>query len=471
MAENEKTADKPPEKKEYEENVITSEEFEKLEKKEGNKKFFDDMKKGEEKSKPKKEEKVSGDASIGSLTLKIEKLEGKLETVDDMRRANDERFSRVSEEIGELRSSILERDRAFDRVEKGFQTVNEIIEELEPRRLRKELDKKTEEIIKNQARIESLGTQLKESAKGVKELRDLLSKIKDVKNIVNLSNDMGAILTKVEKERRTINKTAGKIEAIFSELSKKISEFDSYKDKVDFNAETMHDLMKSLDMLELKLENVLKKEDMSKVDEKIKKLETEVKDQVHDIKDVVDILVSSLKKTDLKEILDKQGVETVSDVNERISNILMRLGAIEELGRGMEILGKDVNDLKTGVSFIRNKMGTVQREIEKRPGEGAMAQRDTGREEDARKVLSDMINYVRSTLKLGYATKQIKKELLDKGWPRKTVNEIILREAIRRRKEMINKTEHELDNEEKKRKEYEPKKNIKKMMTNLSPQY
>jgi len=306
--------------------------------------------------------------------------------------------------------------------------MEEIVEELEPSKLRKELDKRSEGILKNQAKIEALGMQIKEMSKNIKDLRDLLGRIKDIKNLVNISNEMGKTLAKVEKERRTINKTSGKIEAIFSEMSKKISEFDSYKDKVDFNAETMHDLMKSLDMLEIKLEDVLKKEDMGKIDERIKKMETDIKDDVQDIKDIVNMLVSSLKRTNLKEVIEKQGIESVSGINDRVSDLQRRLEAMEGLGKNIESLENETEALRRGIDYLKTNIEVVKKEREKTVAKEI-------KEEKARDVLSEMFKYVRDCMALGYATKQIKRELLSKGWPRKTINEVILREAIRRRKE------------------------------------
>lgn len=425
---------KKPEKSEYEENVITSEEFEKLEEKEEKKKLLGFVRKGKEEKpeKPKEEKPVEPKEKtpLDALTLKVEKLGGKIESLEEIRHAVDERFSRLSEEIGELRSSILEKDRAFDKVEAGFSRMEEIVEELEPTKLRKELDKRSEGIVKNQAKIEALGLQIKELSKTIKDFRDLLGKIKDVKNLVNISNEMSKIFTKVQQERRTINKTAGKIETIFSELSRKVSEFDSYKDKVDFNAETMHDLMKSLDMLEVKLEDVLKKEDMAKIDERIKKMETEVKDNVQDIKDIVNMLVSSLKKTNLKEIIEKQGIESVGSINDRVSQLQKRLEAIEGLGNNLNSMQNDIEALRRGMDSLKTKAesaGKVERRV--------VTEERRVEERRVTDALSEMIGYVRNCLNLGYTTKQIKKELLEKGWPRRTINEILLREVIRMRKE------------------------------------
>jgi chromosome segregation ATPase len=422
----------------YNENVITSKEFDDLEKREAKKKLLGFMRKKKEQIPEKRTESVSEKTndsertSIDKLVLKVERLGGKIDSIEEIRHVSEERFSRLSEEIGELRSSLLEKDRAFDRVDAGFRKMEDIVEELQPASLRKELEKRSDGIMKNQARIEALGTQIKEMSKNAKEFRTLLSKIKDVKNLINMSNEISKTLTKIESERRSITKTSGKIETIFSELSKKISEFDSYKDKVDFNADTMHDLMKSLDMLEVKLEGMLKKEDMEKIDESMKVLETSVKDDVRDIKDIVGMLVSSLKKTNLKEIIEKQGIESVGSINDRVSQMQNRIESMEKLSTGLESVKNDMDSLKRGTEYLKTKVDAVEKK-----GTMSVAAVQGRVTEERRDALSDMVRYIRSCLDLGYNTKQVKHELLDKGWPRKTVNEIILKEVINRRKKTI----------------------------------
>lgn len=428
--------EKEIEQAEYEDNVITPEEFAELEKKEAKRKLVGGEKKPEPKKEPKEEKPKSGVSSLDELVLKVEKMQGKIESLEEIRHAVDERFQRFSEEIGELRSSLLEKDKTFNKIDAGFSKMEDIVKELDPAYLRKELDKRTEGITRNQAKTESLEMQIKELSKGLKDFRDILARIKDVKNLVNMSNEINTAATKIEKERRTINKTAAKIETIFSELSKKISEFNAYKDKIDFNAETMHDLMKSLDMLEVKLEGFLKKEDMDKINDKFERLHTDYKDDIQEIKDIVNLLVSSLKKTNLKDVIEKQGIDSIGSVNDRLGQFQKRLENVEVISKDMGMIENDIQALKKGMDYVKKKVesaGKPAETVEKRPTED---QREEERKKDT-DALSEMIAYVRKCMELGYTTKQIKKELLGKGWPRRTVNEVILREAIRKRKEYL----------------------------------
>ena len=63
----------------------------------------------ETEEKPKEE----GKSSKLDLLLRMEKIEAKLGTIDDFKDDVDERLMRLAEEVGELRSSLLEIDKNF----------------------------------------------------------------------------------------------------------------------------------------------------------------------------------------------------------------------------------------------------------------------------------------------------------------------------------------------------------------------
>jgi len=154
---------------------------------------------------------------------------------------------------------------------------------------------------------------------------------------------------------------------MFSELKNKITEFQTYKERIDFNAESMHDIIKSIDMLEVKLENTLTKDAMKEIQEKFSEIEENVGEKIEGIKDVVETLLSLLKtpegkkkKTEISkwlsdiESLDER-IGTIVDektkgIEDRLKNIPEALAAskkdIESLKNNIKSLSMKVEDLK-----------------------------------------------------------------------------------------------------------------------------
>jgi chromosome segregation ATPase len=295
----------------YEENVITPSEFEELEKKEGKKikvKKASSEKRPEEAPKPVRRDRAT---DTEMLLLKTEKLEGKIEAMADFRKAVEERLSSLNQEIGELRSSILERDKSLREIQEGFAKVREISEGIEPEKITGELAKKDEAIEKNQALIESLTTHIKQLRKDIKANSDVLENIRDIKNLANIIQTLKNKMGKIEEDRKFTSRTAGKIETMFSELSDKLGDFQSYKDKITFNEDTMHEIMKTMDMLETKLEETSKKDDLKKlegsIDEKFERARTETDDKFYDVRNLIDDLLAALKNAGIKGVLEKVG--------------------------------------------------------------------------------------------------------------------------------------------------------------------
>jgi uncharacterized phage infection (PIP) family protein YhgE len=261
------------------------------------------------------------------LVLKTEKLEGKLEAMADFRKAMEERLSGLNQEIGELRSAIMEKDRIINQIQGGFGKIREAAEGMEPDKIAKQLAAKEEAIEKNQAAIESLVLQAKELRKEIKANSDILEGVRDIKNVSGLVQTLKQKMGKIEEDRKFTSRTAGKIETMFSDLSDKLGEFQSYKEKIGFNEETMHELMKVVDMLETRFDENAKKDDVKRiegsVDERFERARTEVDDKLYDIRNLIDDLLTALKEGGIKGVLERVGrvnlertFATKSDVEE-----------------------------------------------------------------------------------------------------------------------------------------------------------
>jgi chromosome segregation ATPase len=354
VAKEKKPAQDVPE----EENVITPEEFEALEKKEkrGRLSLFP---KGKIREIPKPQQPRNferpGEKREDEIFVSVEKIQAKLETLEGLRQATEEKISRISEEIGELRSSILEKDKTFNQVESGFEKVREIFQELQPKKIRADLDRKEDAIEKVNAKVESFDTKIADMKKKMDDVVAIMEKIKDLKNVVAVSETISKKMAKIEDERKEMTKLAAKVESMFSEITEKMTEFHNYRGKIEFSAESMHDMMKSLDMLEVKVENSLSKDDAKKIDDRIEQLETDLTDKIQLVRDIVDDLVTSLKKGGVKDMLKEAGKTRMDEINKKFSKI-----------ENYEKALKETNDQLTKLREEKNKeVGLLVSEVEK----------------------------------------------------------------------------------------------------------
>jgi len=361
-----------------EKNVITPEEFEKIEKKEGKKPEKIETKKEE----PKRVETKATD--VEKLVLKTEKLEGKFESVTAERQALSDRLSILNEEIGEIRSSVLGRDKTFNEIQTEFKEMQDNIKDISPRSIAANLERGVQGIEVNAVKIEGLEAKSKQIAKELKTIKTTLFKIRDVQNLVEIIEGLKKKINSVEKDRKYTSRLAGKVEAMFAELSDKIGELDRFKDKITLNEDAMHELMKTVDMIDIKIDQMVKKDDLKKSEDKFaKKIEAtrmEWDDKVYDMKKLVDELIESLKNAGVKGMLDKVGkmkLEKVFVSKDELKDVKVKLNNLKGLSdeiRGLkekQFMQAEAPTKEEIVSSVKNELGGGQKPIPRAPQKGA----------------------------------------------------------------------------------------------------
>jgi len=90
----------------------------------------------EEAAQGREEEKAPG---VEELVLRLEKMDGRLAAAEEARARMDDRLARMSEQIGELRTMGLERERSMGLMEADFELIKAVFEEVKPSEIAKEL--------------------------------------------------------------------------------------------------------------------------------------------------------------------------------------------------------------------------------------------------------------------------------------------------------------------------------------------
>lgn len=330
----------------YDENRISSDEFSDLEKKEGKRI------KTKESEKPSSESRAHSSATdTDMLLLKTEKIEGKIEAIEDGNKAVEERLSTLNQEIGELRSSVMEKDRMVRDFQQGFVKIKDMAEGMEPGKIQSQFTKKEEAIEKNLAAIESLNMQVGQVKEDIKANKKVLESLRDVKGLTELIGNLREKVDKVEDDRKFTSRTAGKVETMFSDLAGKLAEFQSYKDKIAFNEETMHEIMKTMDSIETSLQESVRKDDIKKfhdsVEENFSKVDTRIDDKLYDIRNLLDELLTGLKKAGVKGVLESVGKSRLQEMfatKDDMEEIKARLGALRD--RTMDMAKEKQDDFR-----------------------------------------------------------------------------------------------------------------------------
>jgi methyl-accepting chemotaxis protein len=304
-----------------------------------------------EKAEVKREEE---EVTVESLLMKIEKLEGKLTSFEEARGRIDDRMMRISEQVGELRTMILEREKSFGFLESDVEKIKDVFEEIKPSEFSKELDKKERKIAKNEMKIEKLENLVEKLSEEVSGFRRLLDKIKSIENLIDVSKEISEKISGIDETKKYTDRLAAKTETIFSELSKHLAELEDYKSKVERVDEIIKELMRSVDEISVKLDNTVEKKELK---DETKRLEDRLVEKFMTSKDVeekleiMDEIVDSVEKRVRLIELDKASLEIGGKIKE-LSPGSKEMRRIERLTREwkdiVELMKTIEDDYKRG---------------------------------------------------------------------------------------------------------------------------
>jgi len=212
----------------------------------------------------KKEATQSYDEEIklSDIILRLEKVDGKIDIIDRFRNDFTERTTQLAEEIGELRSMIMERERALDKITAEFEMVKDAVSDIRPQKIKKELDKREVETMEDRAKIEKIEVMIKTLSEENKNFREKMEKIKSFENLVELSYELDRKISEMKEIKTYADMMASKVESIFSELNEKVSQLESQREKIDKMDELTIEMTKMLDEVSLKLTKFVEEKDL-----------------------------------------------------------------------------------------------------------------------------------------------------------------------------------------------------------------
>lgn len=236
----------------------------------------------EESEEEKKEDKPtssgSSDASVASLSVQVEKIGASVEAFAEVRKSFTERFNRTSEQIGELRAMILDRDKSIQEIELKAIKAHDLVETVQP-------EKMMTQIQKQEAKIEALKANLEGNesimSRIMDELKDVKKKVeffRGIEEIVKLSEETKADLIEIKKVESRIALNTDKVDTIYSEMRKKLQRVDlvdgTLQELKAGNEQHEHDVQ----FLKDKVIELASKEDLEKLINKVQRYVDALKD-------------------------------------------------------------------------------------------------------------------------------------------------------------------------------------------------
>ncbi len=214
--------------------------------------------------------------NVSKLNVEVEKLKTMIESVKEIRSSTEDKIQRLMESVGEIRSLVFQREAKLGEESLKMDKLNEIVSEMKPEKIAKELSKRDKEITNHETKIEKLEFKSDDMLKTMKNIQKILESMGNLENIVNVSKNVAEKSVKMEKHVKDMERLSDKLEKIYVELNKKLEEFMIYKAKQEEMEELTKELVKTVDQINLNLDQYSKKEELDTLKFALTDLEKEM---------------------------------------------------------------------------------------------------------------------------------------------------------------------------------------------------
>ncbi len=216
---------------------------------------------------------VSKEASADIIKLKteIEKLKAGSEAFKEVRASFSERFTRTSEQIGELRSMILERDRTIQEVELKAVKSSDLVASVQPEKLMTEVQKQEVKIEALKANLEGNESIMNRIMEELRETRKKIEFFRGIEEVIKLSEEVKSELIEIKKVEGRINTQTDKVQTIYAEMRTRIQDLDAFKSQTMDAKASIEQNTKDVEFVKNKIANLAEKSELDKL---VAKLQT-----------------------------------------------------------------------------------------------------------------------------------------------------------------------------------------------------
>jgi len=198
-------------------------------------------------------------------SVEIEKLKVMIDTVREANRTLQDSIRNVSESIGELRSMIFQMEGSNREIAIKLEKLEDDVAELRPKQIEKKFSEIEAKMEKQNMAIEKLEAISKDLAEKINKVDRLLKKIGGIENLININKEIQEKIKEMKEAISYTERLAFKTEKVFMDLSKSLADFNVYKTRQESLEEMAKDMLKSIDEINVKLENFPTKKDLELV--------------------------------------------------------------------------------------------------------------------------------------------------------------------------------------------------------------
>jgi len=215
----------------------------------------------------------TGPISLGQVKADLDKLAAKFTSFYELQKSNTERFTRINEQIGEIRSMMIQRDKDFQMLEARATQAIDLVSTVQPDKLMIELQKGDGKIEALRANVESNEMIQNNIVNELKEMRNKITMFRGIEQVMKLNEEVKKELMDTRRMKALIERHADKVETIFSEVKKRFSDFEKMADLTKDLDNSFKDMIADLDSLKVRVGELASKKEVEDLIAKVNDFE------------------------------------------------------------------------------------------------------------------------------------------------------------------------------------------------------
>jgi chromosome segregation ATPase len=234
--------------------------------------------KPEDKKEEVKKEADSSGPSLGQMSVQIEKLNASVEAFAEVRKSFGERFNRTSEQIGELRAMILDRDKSIQNIELKAIKAADLVETVQPEKIMTDVQKQEAKIEALKANLEGNESIMGRVMEELKEVKKKVEFFRGIEEIVKLSEETKSELIEIKKIESRIAINTDKVDTIYAEIRKKFQQIEVFNSQLQELKAQGEQNQKDVQFLKDKTVGLASKDELDKLMNKVQRYVDALKD-------------------------------------------------------------------------------------------------------------------------------------------------------------------------------------------------
>ncbi|MEM5830503.1 MAG: hypothetical protein QXL82_03270 [Candidatus Aenigmatarchaeota archaeon] len=306
---------------------------------------------------------------VSASDIELEKLKAKVDVLIKIKEEMNNRISFLNERIGEIKSSLIDKEKEIAELKANIEKSIKIMQELKPEEIIKKFNEFYTKLEVFNARLESNESLLNKIIEELKEIRRVYLKFKSFEELEKIEKEFKKDFSEIKKSEEKIFSQSAKVESIYLDINKKIEEILNIKKDVEKLKDSFKDMLKDLNELKILSSSFIRKEELNELKERlknIKALEEELRNKVN----AINLQVDTSKLEEFLNSLKKEN-EIIFEKLKLIDNILIKQKELENQLNKVIFPIKDVAK-KSELEELNNKvmkylleMDKIKKDVEK----------------------------------------------------------------------------------------------------------